>query len=332
LGLGAAALHAITDLGYSTPTSIQAQTIPLLLAGRDIIGQAPTGTGKTAAYGLPLIEQLNEGELYPQGLVVVPTRELAIQVAQALYELGKYREVVTLPIYGGAPYDRQLRALKRGVQIVIGTPGRLLDHLGRATLNLDGVRTVVLDEADEMLNMGFIEDFEAILARLPVERQTALFSATIPARIPKLAAQYLREPTQVSVAAREAIAPRVRQVYYEVPEHAKSDALARLLDLEEPESAIIFVRTRRDADHLAEHLNSMGYLAQAIHGEISQGQRERVLTRFRARHTQVLVATDVAARGLDIPSVSLSSTMICRWMPNPMSIALGGRAGQGPQA
>lgn len=304
LGLGEAALHAITDLGYSVPTSIQEQTIPLLLAGRDVIGQAPTGTGKTAAYGLPMIERLNERELRPQGLVVVPTRELAIQVAEALRELGKYREVVTLPIYGGAPYDRQLRALKRGVQMVIGTPGRLLDHLGRGTLSLDGVQTVVLDEADEMLNMGFIEDIEAILARLPNQRQTALFSATIPARIAKLAEQYLRQPIQVSVAAREAIAPRVRQVCYEVPEHAKPDALARLLDLEEPESAIIFVRTRRDADHLAEHLNRIGYLAQAIHGEISQGQRERTLERFRAGHTQLLVATDVAARGLDIPAVS----------------------------
>jgi ATP-dependent RNA helicase DeaD len=304
LGLGEAALHAITDLGYNTPTSIQAQTIPLLLAGRDIIGQAPTGTGKTAAYGLPLIERLNEDELRPQGLVVVPTRELAIQVAEALHELGKYREVVTLPIYGGAPYDRQLHALKRGVQIVIGTPGRLLDHLGRGTLNLDSVQTVVLDEADEMLNMGFIEDIEAILARLPSDRQMALFSATIPARIVKLAAQYLHEPTQVSVAAREALAPQVRQGYYEVPEHTKPDALARILDLEEPESAIIFVRTRRDADRMAEQLNGMGYLAQAIHGEISQGQRERTLERFRAGHTQLLVATDVAARGLDIPDVS----------------------------
>jgi ATP-dependent RNA helicase DeaD len=304
LGLGAATLHAITDLGYSTPTSIQEQTIPLLLGGRDVIGQAPTGTGKTAAYGLPLIERLNERELRPQGLVVVPTRELAIQVAEALHELGKYREVVTLPIYGGAPYDRQLRALKRGVQIIIGTPGRLLDHLGRETLALDGVQTVVLDEADEMLNMGFLEDVEAILAHLPSKRQTALFSATIPARIATLAEHYLRQPIQVSVATQEAIAPRVRQVYYEVPVHAKPDALARLLDIEEPDSAIIFVRTRRDADYLSEHLNSMGYLSQAIHGEISQGQRERTLERFRAGHTQLLVATDVAARGLDIPDVS----------------------------
>ena len=304
MGLGEATLPAIIDLGYITPTSIQEQTIPLLLAGQDVIAQAPTGTGKTAAYGLPIIERLNEGELRPQALVVVPTRELAIQVAEALHELGKYREVVTLPIYGGAPYDRQLRALKRGVQVVIGTPGRLLDHLNRGTLNLEGVRTVVLDEADEMLDMGFIEDIESILARVPDERQAALFSATIPARIASLAERYLRQPAQVRVAAREAVAPRVRQVYYEVAAHAKPEVLARILDLEEPESAIIFVRTRRDADQLAEQLSGMGYIAQAIHGDISQAQRERTLERFRAGHTQLLVATDVAARGLDIPTVS----------------------------
>ncbi len=304
LGLGNTALRAVIDLGYTTPTPIQEQTIPLLLAGRDVIAQAPTGTGKTAAYGLPIVERLNESELRPQALVVVPTRELAIQVAEALHEMGMYREVVTLPIYGGAPYDRQLRALKRGVQVVIGTPGRLLDHLSRGTLDLEGARMVVLDEADEMLDMGFLEDIEAILARLPDERQTMLFSATIPARISKLAEQYLREPARVSVAAREAIAPRVRQVYYEVPGQAKPEALARILDLEEPESAIIFVRTRRDADQLAEQLNGLGYIAQPIHGDINQAQRERTLERFRAGHTQLLVATDVAARGLDIPDVS----------------------------
>ena len=304
LGLGDEALRAIADLGYGAPTPIQEQTIPALLAGRDVIAQAPTGTGKTAAYGLPIVERLDADTLQPQALVVAPTRELAIQVAEALHALGKYREMVTLPIYGGQPYERQLRALARGVQVVVGTPGRLLDHLNRGTLNLSSVHTVVLDEADEMLNMGFIEDIEAILAALPEKRQGALFSATIPPRIASLAQRYLSEPERVSVAAREAVAPRVRQVYYEVPGHAKPEALARILDLEEPESAIIFVRTRRDADVVAEQLNGMGYLAQAIHGEVNQAQRERVLDRFRAGHTQLLVATDVAARGLDIPDVS----------------------------
>ena len=304
LGLGAAALRAVAELGYGLPTPVQERTIPLLLAGRDIIAQAPTGTGKTAAYGLPIVERLDENDLHTQALVVAPTRELAIQVAEALHALGRYREMVTLPIYGGQPYDRQLRALARGVQVVVGTPGRLLDHLGRKTLDLSNVKMVVLDEADEMLNMGFIEDIEAILAALPAERQTALFSATIPPRIASLAHQYLRNPERVSVAAREAVAPRVRQVYYEVPGLGKPEALSRILDLEEPESAIVFVRTRRDADVLAEQLNGQGYLAQAIHGEINQAQRERALERFRRGHTQLLVATDVAARGLDIPDVS----------------------------
>ena len=304
LGLGPAAIRAVEELGYGMPTPVQDRTIPLLLAGRDIIAQAPTGTGKTAAYGLPIVERLDEDDLRTQALVVTPTRELAIQVSEALHALGRYREMVTLPIYGGQPYDRQLRALARGVQVVVGTPGRLLDHLGRKTLNLSTVKMVVLDEADEMLNMGFIEDIEAILAALPAERQTALFSATIPPRIAALAQQYLREPERISVAAREAVAPRVRQVYYEVPAAGKPEALSRILDLEEPESAIVFVRTRRDADELAEQLNGQGYLAQAIHGEINQAQRERVLDRFRKGHTQLLVATDVAARGLDIPDVS----------------------------
>ena len=304
LGLGAAALHAIADLGYGSPTPIQAQTIGRLLAGHDVIAQAPTGTGKTAAYGLPIVEQLDENMLKPQALVILPTRELAIQVSEALHALGRYREMVTLPIYGGQPYERQLRALARGVQVVVGTPGRLLDHLGRGTLDLSGVRVVVLDEADEMLNMGFIEDIEALLAALPEQHQSALFSATIPPRIARLAEQYLHEAEHVSISTRDAIAPRVRQVYYEVAGHAKPEALSRILDLEEPDSAIVFVRTRRDADAVAEDLSRLGYLAQAIHGEINQAQRERVLDRFRAGHTQLLVATDVAARGLDIPDVS----------------------------
>ncbi len=304
LGLGELTLRAIADLGFGAPTPIQLQTIEPMLAGRDVIAQAPTGTGKTAAYGLPIIERLNESDLKPQALIVTPTRELAIQVAEAIHAFGKYREVVTIPIYGGQPYERQFRALARGVQVVVGTPGRLLDHLERKTLDLSSVRTVILDEADEMLNMGFIEDIEAILTALPSERQSALFSATIPPRIARLAEQYLHDPVRLSVDAREAVAPLVRQVYYETAAYAKPEALARILDLEEPESAIIFVRTRRDADTVAEQLNSMGYLAQAIHGEINQSQRERVLERFRAGHTQLLVATDVAARGLDIPDVS----------------------------
>ncbi len=304
LGLGPEALRAVAELGFDAPTPVQERTIPLLLQGRDVLAQAPTGTGKTAAYGLPMIQNLDEERLETQALVIVPTRELAIQVAEAVHALGKYREAVTLPIYGGQAYDRQFRALERGVQVVAGTPGRLLDHLRRRTLDLSGVRMVVLDEADEMLDMGFIEDIEAILAEMPEERQTALFSATIPPRIASLAERYMRDPERVSVATRQAVAPLVRQVYYEVPFHAKPQVLGRILDLEQPESAIVFVRTRRDADTVAEELNGQGYIAQAIHGDLSQAQRERALERFRKGHTQFLVATDVAARGLDIPEVS----------------------------
>ena len=304
LGLGPDALRAMADLGYGAPTPIQRQAIPLLLAGRDIIAQAPTGTGKTAAYGLPMIERL-DGQLFaPQALIVTPTRELAIQVAEALHAFGKYREIVTLPIYGGQPYERQLRALARGVQVVVGTPGRLLDHIRRKKLDLTSVQMVVLDEADEMLNMGFIEDIEAILAEAPAARQTALFSATISPRITRLAEQYLRHPEHVVAVTPEAIGLRVRQVYYETLPSGKLEALSRILDIEEPESAIVFVRTRRDADTLTEQLTGLGYLAQAIHGEIPQAQRELVLQRFRSGHTQLLVATDIAARGLDIPDVS----------------------------
>nr|MDQ3328873.1 DEAD/DEAH box helicase [Chloroflexota bacterium] len=304
LGLGPESLRAVAELGYEAPTPIQEQTIRHLLNGRDVIAQAPTGTGKTAAYALPIVERMDEDELRPQALIVAPTRELAIQIAQAMHTLGKYHEVVTLPIYGGQAYDRQFRALARGVQVVVGTPGRLLDHLRRRTLDLSGVRTVVLDEADEMLNMGFIEDIEAILSELPAEHETALFSATLPTRVQRLAEQYLRNPVRVSVAQREAVGPLVRQVYYEVPQYHKPEALARILDLEQPESAIVFVRTRREADALGERLNGLDYPAQAIHGDLSQAQRERVLGRFRTGHTQLLVATDVAARGLDIPEVS----------------------------
>jgi ATP-dependent RNA helicase DeaD len=304
LGLGPTTLQAIAELGYDAPTAVQERAIPLLLRGEDLITQAPTGTGKTAAYGLPIVERLQEGELRTQALVIVPTRELAIQVAEALHGLGKSRQTITLPIYGGQPYDRQLRALARGVQVVVGTPGRLIDHLERGTLRLDAVRTVVLDEADEMLDMGFVEDIERLLSALPEARQTALFSATMPSHVQKLARQYMRSPQQLSLAAREAVAPRVRQVYYEVPGHAKPEALTRILDFEQPDSTIVFVRTRRDADDVAERLGSAGYIAQAIHGEINQQQRERVLDRFRQGHTQVLVGTDVAGRGLDIPDVT----------------------------
>jgi ATP-dependent RNA helicase DeaD len=334
LGLSSATLGVISDLGFEMPTPVQEKAIPVLLAGRDVIAQAPTGTGKTAAYGLPIVERLDEARLEPQALVLVPTRELAIQIAEALHAMGAHLQLVTLPIYGGQPYDRQLRALRRGVQVVLGTPGRLIDHLDRGTLKPETFRTVVLDEADEMLNMGFAEDIERILATVPAPHQTALFSATIPVRIQKLASKYLTNPERVSVASREAVAPKVHQVYYEVAWTDKAEALARILDFEKPESAIVFVRTKREADAVAERLNGAGYIAQAIHGDVDQAQRERVLERFRAGHTQLLVGTDVAARGLDIPDVTHIINYDLPLDPESYVHRIGrtGRAGQSGQA
>ena len=304
LGLGQGAMQAIASLGYEVPTAVQEHAIPVLLEGGDLVAQAPTGTGKTAAYGLPIVDRLAERDWRTQALVVVPTRELAIQVADTLCLLGRHRRLMALPVYGGQPHERQLRALARGVQVVVGTPGRLLDHLARGTLVLDQVRTVVLDEADEMLSMGFMEDIERLLGALPAGRQTALFSATIPQRMRRLAERYLRDARHISAEAGTAVAPMVRQVYYDVPWAAKPDALARILESERPASAIVFVRTRRDADVVAEHVNRLGYSAQAIHGDVSQAHRERVLDSFRAGRTALLVGTDVAGRGLDIPNVS----------------------------
>ena len=312
LGLRPEILRAVAEAGYTTPTPIQLQAIPLILEGLDVMGGAQTGTGKTAGFALPILQKLlplantspSPARHPVRALILTPTRELAIQVADALGLLGRHRHLVALPVYGGQPYDRQLRGLARGAQVVVGTPGRLLDHLARGTLVLDQVRTVILDEADEMLKMGFVEDIEKLLGALPAERQTALFSATIPQRIRRLAEQYLRGARHISVEAGSAVAPMVRQVYYEVPWTAKPDALARILEWERPESAIVFVRTRRDADVVAEHVSGLGYSAQAIHGDISQAHRERVLDRFRAGHTRLLVGTDVAGRGLDIPAVS----------------------------
>ena len=304
MGLSDAISRAIADLGYEEPTPIQQQAISLLMEGHDVIGQAQTGTGKTAAFGIPLLERIRPDGKHPQGLVLAPTRELAIQDAEAIHSLGRHTDVQVIPIYGGQPIERQLRLLRRGTDIVVGTPGRVMDHVRRGTLVLDGVRLVVLDEADEMLDMGFLEDIELILDQLPDERQTALFSATIPARIAALARRYLREPRQVSVSREKLAVPQIRQVSYEVLGRSKLDALTRILDVEMPTSAIIFTRTRRDAAELADHLAGLGYQAEPIHGDLSQSERDRVMRRFREGLIELLVATDVAARGLDIPEVS----------------------------
>ncbi|XXR59263.1 DEAD/DEAH box helicase [Sorangium sp. So ce385] len=310
LGIGPALLGELAELGYEEPTPIQREAIPHLLGGRDLLGQAATGTGKTAAFALPLLQRLEIGNAppgRPVALVLVPTRELAMQVAEAMHRYGRRLGVQVLSVYGGQPFGQQLRALRRGVHVVVATPGRALDHIGRGTLALDGIRTVVLDEADEMLDMGFAEALEEILAATPGERQTVLFSATLPARIAAIAGRHLRDPVRVKIAVEKAAPgelPRVRQTAYIVPRAHKPAALTRVLDMEDPSSAILFCRTRNEVDELTEALRARGYEAQALHGGFSQEHRDRVMARFRAGAADLLVATDVAARGLDIEHVS----------------------------
>ncbi len=304
LGLSESLVKAITELGYEEPTPIQARTIRLMLEGTDVIAQAQTGTGKTAAFALPIIDKLDTSLHAPQALVLTPTRELAVQVAEAFHSYAKYGNVSVLPVYGGQPIERQLRALDRGVQVVVGTPGRLLDHIRRGTLQLGQVRTVILDEADEMLDMGFIEDIETILQETPDTRQTALFSATIPGPVAALAQRYLRAPQRITIQAEQMTVPQIRQTYYEVGGRDKFEVLARILDYESPGSAIIFCRTKSEVDALGERLVARALPAETLHGDLSQVQRDRVMGRFRSGQAELLVATDVAARGLDIEHVS----------------------------
>jgi len=302
-------LKALTSLGYEEPTPIQREAIPPLLAGHDLLGQAATGTGKTAAFALPVLQAMDGPArgAGPAALVLVPTRELAEQVSQAVHRYGRDLGVRVLPVYGGQPIGRQLQALQRGVDVVVGTPGRVLDHINRATLRLGDVRTVVLDEADEMLDMGFAEDIEAILAETPTERQTVLFSATMPPRIDGIARRHLRDPVRIRMG-REGAAPGdiplVRQSAYVVARAHKPAALGRVLDVEVPAAAIVFCRTREEVDQLTEILNGRGYRAEALHGGMSQDQRDRVMGRLRGGNTELLVATDVAARGLDIEQLT----------------------------
>jgi ATP-dependent RNA helicase DeaD len=304
LGLSEPILKAIAELGYEEPTPIQARTITRLLSGFDVIAQAQTGTGKTAAFALPIIETLDRDRSKPQALIMTPTRELAVQVAEAFHSYSKYSRVTILPVYGGQPIDRQLRALRSGVQVVVGTPGRIQDHINRGTLMLDEIRTVVLDEADEMLAMGFIEDIEAILQATPAERQTALFSATMPEPIAKLAQRYMHDAERITVQAEQLTVPQIRQTYYEVGGRDKFEVLARILDYEQPSAAIIFCRTKGEVDNLGARLIARAYPAETLHGDLSQAQRDRVMARFRASQVELLVATDVAARGLDIDHLS----------------------------
>lgn len=296
-------MQAITELGYSEPTPIQAGMIPLMLTGVDVIGQAQTGTGKTAAFALPILNNF-ERQKNPQALVLAPTRELALQVADSMIQYGKHLNVRVLAVYGGQPYSPQINSLKRGVDVVVGTPGRMNDLLERNVLNLSEIKTVVLDEADEMLNMGFIDEVEKILATTPAERQTSLFSATMPARIRTLANRFMRDPQSVTVKRSTLTTPHIEQRYYLVHDSDKINALTRLFEIEPIHSALIFARTRAETGQLANELVIRGIPAEAIHGDLDQNARERVLGRFRANQLKVLVATDVAARGLDIDDIS----------------------------
>jgi ATP-dependent RNA helicase DeaD len=309
LGLRPELLGALTALGYEEPTPIQQEAIPPLVEGRDLLGQAATGTGKTAAFALPVLQRLtaHRRERPPVALVLVPTRELAVQVSEALHRYGKDLGARVLPVYGGAPIVRQLRSLESGVDVVVATPGRALDLLNRGSLQLGEVATVVLDEADEMLDMGFAEDLEAILGETPDSRQTVLFSATMPRRLDSLARRHLREPVRITIGREKAPAgqaPLVRQTAYVVPRAAKPAALGRILDVEAPTAAIVFCRTREEVDSLTETLNGRGYRAEALHGGMSQEQRDRVMGRLRGGTADLLVATDVAARGLDIEQLT----------------------------
>jgi len=309
LNLRSELLSALTDLGYEEPTPIQHEAIPAILAGRDLLGQAATGTGKTAAFALPILQRLAEEgtRSAPFALVLVPTRELAVQVSEAMHRYGRRLGTRVLPIYGGQPIGRQLKALERGVDVVVATPGRALDHIRRGTLSLETLRIAVLDEADEMLDMGFAEDIESILEQTPEARQTVLFSATIPARIAAIARRHLRNPVRIEIARESLVAgeaPRVRQTAYLVARAHKVAAIGRVLDVEAPSSAIVFCRTRNEVDQLTETLNGRGYRAEALHGGMGQEQRDRVMARLRSGTTELLIATDVAARGLDIEQLT----------------------------
>ena len=302
--LHAELVQAVIERGYEIPTPIQTEVIPVMLTGQDVIGQAQTGTGKTAAFALPMLHNLAPDFGAVQALVLTPTRELANQVANAIYEYGRFQKVRVLPVYGGAPYGRQIRHIKEGVDIVVGTPGRLLDLIGRRALDLSSIQIVVLDEADEMLSMGFIEDIEAILEQTPEARQTALFSATMPKEIRNLAKKYLRDPQSITIQYKQLTVESIDQRFYLVNSFEKLAALTRLFEIEEITSALIFTKTRVGSDELAGQLSGRGYLAEALNGDLNQDARERTLRRFRQGQVKVLVATDVAARGLDIEDIS----------------------------
>lgn len=304
LNLSKEVLQAVESMGFEEPTPIQAKTIPILLKGRDVIGQAQTGTGKTAAYGITIVEKADPKNFTVQAIILTPTRELAIQVAEEMNKTGKFKRIQAIPIYGGQSIERQIRALKKGVQVVVGTPGRVIDLIDRKTLKLNYIKIVVLDEADEMLDMGFIDDITKILKETPKERQTLLFSATMPDAIVKIANRYMQNPERVSITKDLLTDPKINQIFYEVKKSEKIDALCRLIDVEDSDLFLVFCHTKREVDDVAADLKLRGYEAEAIHGDFSQSQREAVMKRFREGRIDVLVATDVAARGIDISNIT----------------------------
>lgn len=298
-------LQAVTELGYETPSDIQAESIPPLLAGRDILGQAQTGTGKTAAFALPLLSRIDLSGSSPQVLVLAPTRELAIQVSEAFQSYARHlKGLHVLPIYGGQSYEVQLRQLKRGVHVVVGTPGRVMDHIRRKTLKLDNLQTLVLDEADEMLRMGFIDDVEWVLEHTPDNHQTALFSATMPREIQRVTQRYQHDPVHIKIKTKTTTATTITQRYTQVSGYHKLDALTRILEMEAFDAMLVFVRTKNSTVELAEKLSARGYAAEALNGDIQQKQRERIVDRLKKGHLDILIATDVVARGLDVQRIS----------------------------
>lgn len=296
----------ISAMGFEEMSPIQAQAIPVVMAGKDIIGQAQTGTGKTAAFGIPILEMVNGNDKSIQALVLCPTRELSIQVAEEIGKLGKFKKGISvLPVYGGQPIDRQLRALKKGVQIVVGTPGRVIDHIKRKTLKTDNIKMMVLDEADEMFDMGFRDDIELVMNGLHEDRQTIFFSATMAKEIVRFASRYQNDPVMVKVVHKELTVPKVEQGYFELKEHMKTEILSRLIDMYNPKLSIVFCNTKRKVDELVTSLQARGYTADGLHGDLKQSQRDTVMGKFRSRVIDILVATDVAARGLDVDDIDL---------------------------
>ncbi|HET9484563.1 MAG TPA: DEAD/DEAH box helicase, partial [Xanthomonadales bacterium] len=335
LGLGENIMRAIAAVGYESPSPIQSATIPPMLEGRDVLGQAQTGTGKTAAFALPILSQLDPAASKPQALVLAPTRELAIQVAEAFQRYASHMPGFhVLPIYGGQAYGAQLGGLKRGVHVVVGTPGRIIDHLERGSLDLSVLRWLVLDEADEMLRMGFIDDVESILKKTPATRQTALFSATMPSAIKRIADRYLRNPAEITIASKTKTATNVKQRYWLVSGLHKLDALTRILEAEPFEAMIVFARTKQATEELAERLGARGFSAAAINGDIEQKLRERTIGRLRDGQLDILVATDVAARGLDVERVSHVLNYDIPYDPESYVHRIGrtGRAGRSGEA